>query len=52
VQELSYGTLGGVYTTVEGLLQKIDANLRCASTTTPFRHNISFAAHSKHYKDD
>jgi len=26
--ELQYGTLGGVYTTVEGLLQKIEASLR------------------------
>jgi hypothetical protein len=27
-QELGYGTLGGVYTTVEGLLQKIEQSLR------------------------
>ena len=27
-QELSYGTLGGIYSTIEGLLQKVEENLR------------------------
>lgn len=26
--EIDYGTLGGVYTTVEGLLEKIEDNLK------------------------